>query len=217
MSQSATLAVIAIMLALIVKAALEAAFNPIFDGKIIFGDVPLLAWGQLFVFFILTLRFYLGAIRYVEIEPKNIGLFIRSVNLIFAFGLFCNFYVIALSVTHPQYFYYLVVLLHLVDAAWFIVAFALSSFAALPDQKGEIKKASTRKVMTIFLSFDVLTLTLVVIWYLFVFPQDLTSDTQTTADWAFLGTLFVTSLLDFYVLEDYYFKTAEWRAKHEAA
>jgi hypothetical protein len=217
MSQSATLAVIAIMLALIVKAALETAFSPIFDGKIIFSNVPLLAWCQLFIFFVLTLRFYLGAIRYVEIEPKNIGLFIRSVNLFFAFGIFCNFYVIALSVTHPQYFYYLVVLLHLVDATWFIVAFAFSFFTGAPDQKGEIKKTAARRVMAIFLSFDVLTVMLVVIWYHFVFPQDLTSDTQTTADWAFLGTLFAISLLDFYILEEYYFKAVEWRTKHETA
>jgi|GEM_PF-6376334 len=201
------------MLALIVKAALETAFKPILDQEA-WTAVSALAWSQLAVFFVLMLRFYIGALRYVEMEPKNLDLVIRTINLVFAFILFCNFYVIALSVTHPEYFYYLVISLHLIDGVWFLVALTFSFLKVVPEHPGEIKISATRRVMITFLFFDFLTVLFAAIWYYLIFPQQLTSKTETSADWAFLATLIAISFLDFWALNEYYFKIADWRTKH---
>src|SRR5262245_20791248 len=107
------------MLALIIKAALETTFVPIFEGTRTWHDLYGLPLAQLALFFILTLRFYLGTIRFANTEPRDIDFVVRTFNFVFAFLVFCSFYVIALSVTSPQFFYVEIVILHSIDAAWF--------------------------------------------------------------------------------------------------
>jgi hypothetical protein len=86
--ESATV-IISILLALIVKGALEQFFQPIFDGDEKWSEVPVLHWGQLALCFVLVFRFYLGATRFIDTEPSQLGFLVRAVNLIFSFLLFC--------------------------------------------------------------------------------------------------------------------------------
>src|ERR1700741_4873219 len=99
MSPTGMVAVITIMLALIVKGALDAAFKTLFDGSQTWSEMVGLPLAQLLVFFLL--RFYLGALLFGATEPKRVDFLVRSFNFVFAFAVFCAFYVIALSVTKP--------------------------------------------------------------------------------------------------------------------
>src|SRR5437868_3427470 len=105
MAQNAIIAAVTIMLALIIKAALETAFKPFFEGHQTWETLFGLPGIQLAVFFLLTLRFYLGVLRFASTEPKRIDFLVRSFNFVFSFLVFCAFYVIALSVTLPKFFY----------------------------------------------------------------------------------------------------------------
>ena len=95
--------VILILLALIVRAALETTFRPILEPVADWSKVSALQWAQVVVFFVITMRFYIGARRFVENEPKNVNLVSTTVNFLFAFLLFCTIYAIALAVTHLEF------------------------------------------------------------------------------------------------------------------
>jgi hypothetical protein len=189
MSASATLAVISIMFGLIVKDALEAAFKPIFQENSSWHSVSGLAWFQLVVFFVLMLRFYLGALRFVEMERKSVVAIVRGINLFFAFVLFCNFYLIGLSVVHPEHFYTLVIAIHVVDLAWFILSLVFSFTDAVAERVGEIKKAAVRKLIIFFLILDVVTLSCAGLVYLVIFNKG-----SVAGNWAFLAAIALISL-----------------------
>jgi len=118
MPQNAIMITVSILLALIIKAALETAFKPFFDGSQTWQAFYGLPLAQLCVFFVLIFRFYLGALRFSNTEPKRVDFVIRTFNFVFAFMVFSGFYVIALAVTLPKYFYLCIVVLHGIDVAW---------------------------------------------------------------------------------------------------
>ena len=168
------------------------------------------------MFFVLFLRFYFGAIRYVETEPKNTKLAIRAINFLFAFFLFCVFYLVALAVAQPAFFYILIVLLYAIDALWFIVALVLSYVWYVRDadlQPGEVRIASSRRVMIAFLFLSLVT----IVYGLFSYPlfhASITDKAATSAHWHFLFVLFALSAIDFLMLHSYYFSNDAWREKN---
>jgi hypothetical protein len=217
MTQSGVIAVITIMLALIVKAALEAALKPLFDGTQTWPDILGLPFAQLVVFFILTLRFYLGALRFGATEPKRIDFLIRSFNFVLAFAVFCTFYALALSVTRPEFFYLEIVILHCIDAAWFGTLLLLSHLKFIDEaelETGELPIRPVRRIMIIYLSFSLLTIAFGVLGYRYGFEARLTEPTAVAAHWSFLVFLLVISMVDFWALYSYYFDFEKWRAMH---
>lgn len=208
MNQNGVIAVVTIMLALIVKAALEAAFKPLFDGTQTWSQIVGLPLTQLLVFFLLTLRFYLGALRFGATEPKRIDFLVRSFNFVFAFAVFCAFYVIALSVTKPDYFYLEIIVLHAIDACWFGILYGLShlKYVDIADlEDNELPIEPVRRIMATYFFFSLIT----IILGLFVYPLD---PAATIAHWLFLIFLIAISLIDFWALFDYYFEFDRWRS-----
>jgi len=209
MSQSGLIAVITIMLALIVKGALEAAFKPLFDGTETWSQIFGLPLAQLFTFFVLILRFYLGALRFGSTEPKNVDFLIRSFNFVFAFGLFCSFYVLALSVTKPDFYYLEIIVLHGIDASWFGILWGLSHLKYVDEPRlldGELPIRPVRRIMVIYFWFSIVT---ILYGWLLGFPLD---PTATAAHWFYLVFLVAISGIDFWALPDYYFNFDKWRA-----
>jgi hypothetical protein len=210
--------IISILLALIVKGALEHFFQPIFDGDKKWSEVPALHWGQLALCFVLVFRFYLGATRFIDTEPKQLGFVVRAVNLIFSFLLFCTFYCVALAVSDPGYFYAIVLVLHGIDVVWFVVALALSYFHHVSDrmlEPGEIKIEASRSIMWSFLVLSAVTIAIGAASYDF-FGEALTSQDVMRSHCTFLIFLFLISFVDLVLLRKYYFSFSEWRERNQS-
>jgi hypothetical protein len=208
MSPTGMVAVITIMLALIVKGALEAAFKPLFDGSQTWSEMVGLPLAQLLVFFLLILRFYLGALRFGATEPKRVDFLVRSFNFVFAFAVFCAFYVIALSVTKPEFFYVGIIVLHAVDAAWFGILFGLShlKFVDVPElEDNELLIGPVRRIMVTYFFFSIITIAVGI----FIFPLD---PSATRAHWLFLLFLVAITGIDFWAVFEYYFEFEKWCA-----
>lgn len=202
--------IIGILLALIVRAALEAVFKDPVQGKAAWP--PLVAWFQLLIFSVMMARFYLGATRHIDAQPQSHLLWISIVNVVFASFLFGGFYVAALAVAEEG-FYAALVGLHLIDAAWFVIGL-LSLWILRPiDRATEIKTASNMQIMSIFLFLSLATivwagLLLLMVRYGILEPV--------TAKYLFLGGLVASSVYDFVKLRDYYFRLSDWIAKNTA-
>lgn len=210
MSPNGVIAVVTIMLALIVKGALEAAFKPLFEGTQTWSQMFGLPFAQLVVFFLLTLRFYLGALRFGATEPKRVDFLVRSFNFVFAFAVFCAFYVLALSVTKANFYYIEIIILHGIDASWFGLLWCLShlKFVDEPElENGELPIGPVRRIMVRYFWFSACTI--LVGWL--TSPLD---PTATTAHVLYLGFLVLISGIDFWALPDYYFDFEQWRDKH---
>jgi nucleoside 2-deoxyribosyltransferase len=202
--------VIGILLALIVRAALEAIFkDPIQE------DVPwpeMLAWFQLLIFSIMMARFYLGATRYIDTQPQSQPLWVSTANVIFASLIFCSFYVAALAVGEDE-FYPALFTMHVVDAGWFLFGFFALLILRLTDQPGEIRVASNRQIMIIFFGLSLTTIVFAAILFTAVQFGKIEA---LTAKSLFLGGLGALSIFDFIKLREYYFRHANWIAKNTA-
>src|ERR1700730_1523187 len=124
--ENAAGAIVAILMALIVKAALETMLKPSFDHDRPWSELLSLHGAQLGVLFVMLLRFYLGAYRIAQMEPNDVAFSVRAMNFIFAFLVFSTFYTIALSVTDSGYYFTLMVALHIIDGSWFAIGLVLS-------------------------------------------------------------------------------------------
>lgn len=212
--ENAAIVVVSIMLALIVKAALEAAFKPLIVQGLAWSTISYLSWGQVIVFFVMILRFYLGAIRYVNAEPANVAFLVRVVNFVFAFLLFCVFYIIALSVIDSAYFYTLFVVLHIIDAAWFLIALALLKLRDTPEVSGEIKLSATCWIIWTFFIFSAITILYGLLSYPLIFNQSIHAKEPISAHWWFLGVLVTISLVDFWAHFEWYFHFEKWKKEN---
>jgi hypothetical protein len=215
MNQSGSIAVVTILLALIIKAALETTFKPLFEGTAIWSDILGLPFAQLLVFFLLTLRFYLGTVRFGTTEPKRIDFLIRTFNFVFAFAVFCAFYALALSVTKSEFFYLEIIVLHVIDGAWFGILYCLSHLRFVDVNEledGELLIEPVRRVMLIYFFFSLFTVLfgLLVYWLLGV---SITESNPNTAHWCYLAFLVFMSGIDFWALFKYYFHFEEWCAE----
>ena len=160
----------------------------------------------------MTFRFYLGAIGYVNTQPKRLSAVIRALDFFFFFLTFCVFYMISLSVSHPEYFFLLMVILHAVDAVWFAIALVLSWNATNEGLASDDLSTGTTLYLTKFFFFlDVVTLGMAFFTYQIVYGADFSDMNATGAQWTFMAFLTVFSLADFWMLKDFYFKFPEWR------
>lgn len=167
--------------------------------------------------FLLTLRFYLGTLRFGTTEPKRVDFLIKSFNFIFAFAVFCAFYAIALSVTKIKFYYLQIVILHGIDAAWFGLLYGLSHLKYVDEpqlESGELYIGPVRRIMAIYFWFSAITVAFGVLVYPLGFGASLTDPTATVADWSFLAFLVLMSGIDFWALHDYYFYFDDWRRNH---
>jgi nucleoside 2-deoxyribosyltransferase len=207
--QAAWRLIISILLALIVRAALEAVFKgPVQAHEA--WPAPIV-WGQFITFSVMMARFYLGATRYLDTQPHGLPFPIQVVNVVFASLLFCAFYVVGLAVAEIE-FYFALVGLHVVDALWFIIAFAYSFYVNPPDVPGEIRIAAHRKIMGIFFGLSVATIAWA--WVLYLLLDKYIE--PSTAMWLFLVGLWLLSISDFRILFDYYFRHTDWIARNKA-
>ncbi len=212
--EHAATVILAILIGLIVKAALETAL-PIFKAQEL-SPLALLSWAQLAVFFLMTLRFYLGAVRYIDTEPKKPDFLPTAINFIFVFLLFCAFYVTALSVTDPAFFYKLIIALHGIDIAWFVCA--LVCLGRVSNKKlsvGDIPVSENRKIAKFFFGLSCLTVIYAFASYKLYFHAHFNDGNAIAAHWCFLGFLIVVSICDFWHLREYYFNFPEWRKTKE--
>jgi hypothetical protein len=214
--ETAIFVVISLLLALIVRAALEALFHPLVQRGGSWGEIRGIAWLQCTVFFVLLLRFYLGSIRHASAEPKQLHFGVRAVNFVIAFAIFCLFYLIALSVARPDLFYPLVIVLHLVDACWFAIALILSLFLYQNLADDDVDAAAARGVMAIFfcLSIGTLVAAVIIYWWKGIWPSDAE---HLSADYLFLVALVLLSVIDIASLHSYYFAYERWLQTHNVA
>jgi len=210
--ENAATVVLVLLLGLIVKEALETTFLPIFRTQESWSSIAWLSWAQLTVFFLMTLRFYLGALRFVATEPQEPDFIPMAVNFIFAFLLFCAFYVIALSVIDPAFFYRLMIALHCIDITWFVCALACLSRVSNDQLSiGDVRVSESRKIAIFFLLLSATTVGYALVSYKCYFHAQFNDENAITAHWSFLMFLIAVSAFDFWYLRDYYFNFPEWR------
>lgn len=159
--QTAGIVFIGILLALVLKISLDTFFK----------DVPSLndlrgAWSalhlnpvrsilyifQLLVFIFTVVRFYLGAYRYHEEQAETQGARDFIVNFVGAIAVFVALYVAGMLIKTTSLFYVALVILHVVDLAWFIYGMNYGVF-----QDG------LRMVAGRFVMFDIITLVVLLI------------------------------------------------------
>ena len=92
-------------------------------------------------------RFYLGSLRHHQARSHYRRLFPLLLDMLLNTILFVGFYLAALSIRSIELFYTFVVLLHVFDLIWFVVA-----LRAYPID------TASRKVVYWFLLFDVITI-----------------------------------------------------------
>lgn len=208
---SAVIGVITLLLALVVRAALETVLKPIFDhSQTWWHTVWSFGGAQFLTFFLMTLRFWLGAIRFGDVEAAKWPFLIKAANFVFAFILFCNFYAAALAVEQPAYFFNAIVALHIFDAVWFgsvLVLFWLRRVGDHLLNSGEVTTSAARRLMIVFLALDVVTLALAAALYSWW-------GLSPTCFWVFLSGLMVLSVADFTLLRKYYFHHSQWVAEN---
>jgi hypothetical protein len=202
-------AIIALLLALIVKAALETMFKPIFEGNDPWSELLSLHGAQLAVLFILLLRFYLGAYRIAQMEPNDIAFPVRAMNFVFAFVVFSTFYTIALSVTKSGYYFTLMVALHTIDAILLGIGHVLTYIADDRTQPGEITLRARRKIVFTFFALSVVTVAYAFISYSLLGAR-FSDPSAVYAHSLFLIFLLLLSLFDLWLLRDFYFRYARW-------
>ncbi len=212
--ENAAAAIQAILLALIVKAALETTFKPIFEDDKPWSHLLSLDGGQLGVLFIMLLRFYLGAYRIAQMEPNDLAFPVRAMNFIFAFVVFSVFYTIALSVADPGYYFTLMVALHTIDAVLLGIALALTYVFTDRSAAGEIALPARRKIVRTFFLLSVVTIVYAFISYgmagaRFADPNPIGPHYQ------FLVFLLLLSVFDLWLLRDFYFRYPAWEEKNK--
>jgi nucleoside 2-deoxyribosyltransferase len=202
--------IIGLLLALIVRAALEAVFKDPIQKDHTWPS--LLDWFQLLTFSIMVARFYLGATRYIDTQPPSQPLWVSAGNVVFASSLFGSFYVAGLAVAEDE-FYPALVVMHLVDAGWFLFGFFALWILQPTDQPGQIKIASNRQIMLTFFGLSAATIALAAL--LFVLNWGGCIGIVAAKSWFLVG-LIALSIFDFVKLKEYYFRHSQWIAQNTA-
>lgn len=203
--------IIGLLLTLIVRAALEAVFkDPIQDDETSWPS--LLDCFQLLTFSVMVARFYLGSTRYIDTQPPSQPLWVSSIDVILASLLFGAFYIAGLAVAEEE-FYPALVVMHAIDATWFLFGFIHLWIRRPADQPGDVKIASIRKIMATFFGLSVTT----ILWAALLFALCRSGHVGIVAakSW-FLAGLIVLSIFDFVKLKEYYFRHPQWVAQNTA-
>jgi nucleoside 2-deoxyribosyltransferase len=155
--QGSAFFIVSLMLALIVRAALESAFSPTLKEHHETDLLSLALWLQLVLLFTMVVRFYLGVMCYTDTEPKNIHLVVKTINCIFTFLLFCVFYTVALSISTLD-FYFALFFLHCVDVLWFVIVMTCGHWFRPQLETGDIRADAALRIMLTFLGLSAVTI-----------------------------------------------------------
>jgi hypothetical protein len=157
-------------------------------------------------------RFYLGATRYIDTQPPSQPVWVSAGNVVFASLLFGTFYVAGLAVADEE-FYPALLIMHLVDAGWFLFGFLALRILGPADRSGEIKVASNRKIMRTFFWLSAVTIA----WAILLFALNRCGYIGLAAGkfW-FLAGLIGLSIFDFWKLQEYYFRHSQWIVQNTA-
>lgn len=209
---AAGIVMLGILLVIILRAALEGFFPPLFGGRNIRelisawppSGVTNLRVGQFVVFLLLLARFYGGAYRFNQEQPKQLprNTLLDIINLVFTFVLFCCFYVTATNVWSIDLFYALILVIHIIDSFWFMLV--------LPG----LKSPSLIHVAGLFLNWNLLTFGAYVILSA-IFWNDFWNDVDLSLQVSLLISVTVISLIDWAVLRDFYFRPERWHQRYE--
>ncbi len=202
--ESLSLIVLGVLLSLIIKSALDRAFEtvPRYNNFIftpghawsIFAAAPerrLLIFFQLLVFLFTLVRFYLGAYRFARHSTGN-GIPEATATVVGTFVLFSGFYVTSLTLRSQTLFYWAVVVFHVVDFIWFFIAHTL---LRVPKELGAI--------VGLWKVFDVTTIVGIVLSLCFL--------PGTGGRWASLALLLSVGALDFFMLKSFYLDEPDWK------
>ena len=214
--ENAAGAIVALLLALIVKAALETMFRPIFEGNDPWSELLSLHGAQLGVLFIMLLRFYLGAFRIAQMEPNDVAFSVRAMNFVFAFVVFSTLYTIALSVMKSGYYFTLMVVLHTIDAILLGIGLVLTFVVRDRTQPGEIRLPARRNIMFVFFILSVVTIAYAFISYSLAGAR-FSDPTAAFPHSLFLIFLLLLSFFDLWLLRDFYFRYPRWAADNALA
>ena len=214
--ENAVGAIVAILLALIVKAALEATFKPIFDQSKAWAHLLSLDGAQLAVLFIMLARFYLGAYRIAQMEPNDVAFSVRAMNFIFAFVVLSILYTIALSVADSGYYFTLMVALHAIDAILLGIGLVLMFIVADRTEPGEICLSARRRIVTTFFILSIATVVYAFISYGMAGAR-FADPNASFAHSLFLIFLLLLSFFDLWLLRDFYFRYPRWAAENTLA
>jgi len=145
------------------------------------------------VFLILLARFYWGAYRFNQEHPMDLTTGVAILNMTGTFGLFALFYVIGLNVWTLDLFYVSILVMHLFDFLWFLLA-----LLNLKDG------APLLKPIKWFIAWDVLTVIVYISlsWFLW---NGFWSGADLSLQVSLLVVLSSVSFLDWWVLRDFYF------------
>ena len=205
--------VMAIFLVIIMRAALENFFPPLLLNRGLHElwkawppeGRTILRTGQLVVFFILLARFYGGAYRYNNEHrqgPHVSTVTGKIINLVGTFLLFLLFYITATNVWTLDLFYVLILLIHLLDSAWF--GYSIT----------RLKNSPLGYIAGCFLAWNFLTLVLSAAAVAFLWGN-FWYDGGIVLQIVLLSIILSVSLVDWIVLRQFYFKPEEWRKGEE--
>lgn len=199
--------ILAVLLVIILRAALESFFSPLIGGRTLRqlyeawppSDKTWLRVGQLVVFLMLLARFYGGAYRYNQEQPPTMTMGMTIFNLFGTFGLFSLFYVISVNLWTTDLFYALILGAHIFDAIWFgVILWRLERGSALIDP------------VKYFLLLDLVTFVAYLVLSL-IFWRGFWDGSHLLLQVSLLSFLFAISLADWGVLWNFYFRPEKWR------
>jgi hypothetical protein len=202
---------IGILLALTIKVTLETTFRDLGQYNDLIEAVTTGVWGdfrrkvlilfQFPVFIFTLLRFYWGAYRCNNEMPESQTKGGLAINVLGAFLLFGGFYITAMSIQTTKLFYSLIVIFHVLDWLWFLIANA------------HVKKidASLLTVTSCWQFFDLITVVLFLgaSWGLdLLFPP-----AYYVPQYFSLAVLFGVGIWDFKKFWPFYMDEPDWRTK----
>lgn len=155
--------VIGFIVSLVLKATLDTAYGKADNTTGLFGLLGVLYTLNVVSFLTTMVRFVFGVFRIGEDMPPAKRLLISLVNFSSSLILFLGFYLAGLLIKDTAGFYHAIIAVHLVDAAWFMVA--RQAFFGKPFSDDE---KALRKIFLQFFWIDIVTVVLVGI--LFPFP-----------------------------------------------
>lgn len=212
---TAGIVLLGILLVIILRAALESFFPPLFEDRNLRelisawppSGVTVLRVGQFVVFVLLLARFYGGAYRIHQeksARPSS-DTILDIINIIFTFILFCSFYITAVNVWSIELFYALILVVHIVDSFWFMLILVMFVRTISP---------SVILVAALFLTWNLLTFFAYVILSAYFWNEFWTAVNLRLQGYLLIA-LVVISLIDWYVLFNFYFRPVKWHQRFE--
>ena len=203
---TAWMVILVVMLTIILRAALENFFPPLISGHTV-RQVYEAGWPspdtnlrvcQFVLFLVLLGRYYWGAYRFNEEQPPVLPVAVIILNMVGTFGLFAFFYIISVNLWTTDLFYLFILLMHGFDFCWFFLA--LQKLQEGSPLLEPIKK---------FMLWDGLTFVAYIVFSVWLW-NGFWNGTDLWLQRCLLLSLFVISVIDWWVLRDFYLRRGRW-------